>query len=91
MGKWRAEGGGTALSTGTRVGAPLSERDVRPEPSSLENGSSRTASGLEVIVIQLVSKEMAGHSRAMAVRLKYEAFAVRQNGHPGFVLISEKR
>ena len=34
---------------------------------------------------------MAGHSRAMAVRLKYEAFAIRQNGHPGFVLISEKK
>ena len=55
-----------------------------------ENGSARTANGLTVIVTQLVKKEMAGDRRAMAVRLKYEAFAVRQNGHPGFVLISEK-
>lgn len=55
-----------------------------------ENGSARTANGLALIVTQLVKKEMAGDRRAMAVRLKYEAFAVRQNGHPGFVLISEK-
>ncbi len=55
-----------------------------------ENGSARTANGLAVIVTQLVKKELAGDRRAMAVRLKYEAFAVRQNGHRGFVLISEK-
>jgi hypothetical protein len=56
-----------------------------------ENGSSRTASGLEVIVTQLVKKEMAGDRRAMAVRLKYEAFAVRQNGSPGIVIVSDRK
>jgi hypothetical protein len=55
-----------------------------------ENGLARTVNGLALIVTQLVKKEMAGDRRAMAARLKYEAFTGRQNGHPGFVLISEK-
>jgi hypothetical protein len=45
-----------------------------------ENGSPRTASGLEVIITRLISKEIAGDRRAMAVRLKYLAFAHRHKG-----------
>ena len=48
-----------------------------------ENGSPRTASGLEVIITRLISKEIAGDRRAMAVRLKYLAFAHRQRGDAG--------
>ena len=45
-----------------------------------ENGSPRTASGLEVIITRLISKEISGDRRAMTVRLKYLAFALRQRG-----------
>jgi hypothetical protein len=45
-----------------------------------ENGSPRTASGLEVIITRLISKEIAGDRRAMTVRLKYLAFAQCQRG-----------
>jgi Family of unknown function (DUF5681) len=51
-----------------------------------ENGSPRTASGLEVIIIRLISKEIAGDRRATAVRLKYLAFAHRQKGAPDVVI-----
>jgi hypothetical protein len=46
-----------------------------------ENGSPRTASSLEVIITRLISKEIAGDRRAMAVRLKYLAFAHLVSGH----------
>jgi Family of unknown function (DUF5681) len=51
-----------------------------------DNGSPRTASGLEVIITRLISKEIAGDRRAMAVRLKYLAFAHRQKGAPDVVI-----
>jgi Family of unknown function (DUF5681) len=51
-----------------------------------ENGSPRTASGLEVIITRLISKEIAGDRRAMTVRLKYLAFALRQRGAPETVV-----
>lgn len=51
-----------------------------------ENGSPRMASGLEVIITRLISKEIAGDRRAMAVRLKYLAFAHRQRGAPDVVI-----
>ena len=51
-----------------------------------ENGSPRMASGLEVIIIRLISKEISGDRRAMAVRLKYLAFAHRQRGAPETVI-----
>jgi Family of unknown function (DUF5681) len=56
----------------------------------IENGSARTANGLEVIMTQLVTKEMAGDRRAMAVRLKYEAFFVSQNGSPDILITSDQ-
>ena len=46
----------------------------------MDNGSARTASGVEVIITRLISKEIAGDRQAMAVRLKYLAFAHRQKG-----------
>ena len=51
-----------------------------------ENGSPRTASGLEVIITRLNSKEISGDRRAMTVRLKYLAFALRQRGAPDTVV-----
>jgi hypothetical protein len=51
-----------------------------------DNGSPRMASGLEVIIIRLISKEISGDRRAMAVRLKYLAFAHRQRGAPETVI-----
>ena len=51
-----------------------------------ENGSPRTAAGLEVIITRLISKEIAGDRRAMAVRLKYLAFAHRQRGAPETII-----
>src|SRR5271163_4088180 len=51
-----------------------------------ENGSPRTASALEIIITRLISKEIAGDRRAMAVRLKYLAFAHRHKGAPEFVI-----
>jgi hypothetical protein len=55
----------------------------------VENGSASRANGLEVIVTQLVKKEMAGDRRAMAVRLKYAAFAVRQNMSRDILILSD--
>jgi hypothetical protein len=43
--------------------------------SFVEDGSVRKASGLAVIVSQLVKKQLAGERRAMNVRLKYETFS----------------
>ena len=45
-----------------------------------ENGSPRTASGLEVIITRLISKEIAGDREAMAVRLKYLAWRPSPEG-----------
>jgi hypothetical protein len=56
----------------------------------VENGSARTANGLEIIVTQLVRKEMAGDRRAMAVRLKYAAFAVRQKVSRDILITSDQ-
>ena len=56
----------------------------------VENGSARRANGLEVIVSQLVKKEMAGDRRAMAVRLKYAEFAVRQNVSRDILITSDQ-
>ena len=47
------------------------------------------ANGLEVIVTQLVKKELAGDRRAMAVRLKYAEFAVRQNVSRDILILSD--
>src|SRR5579864_2580000 len=52
----------------------------------MENGSSRMASGLEVIITRLIGKEIAGDQRAMNVRLKYLEFAHRQQGAPETVI-----
>ena len=51
-----------------------------------ENGSPRTANGLEVIITRLISKEIAGDRRATTVRLKYMEFALRQRGAPETVV-----
>jgi Family of unknown function (DUF5681) len=51
-----------------------------------ENGSPRTATGLEVIITRLISKEISGDRRAMAVRLKYLAFAHRRRGEPETII-----
>ena len=56
----------------------------------VENGSPRRANGLEVIVTQLVKKELAGDRRAMAVRLKYAEFAVRQNVSRDILITSDQ-
>ena len=56
----------------------------------VENGSARRANGLEVIVSQLVKKELAGDRRAMAVRLKYAEFAVRQNVSRDILITSDQ-
>jgi Family of unknown function (DUF5681) len=56
--------------------------------SFVEDGSVRKASGLAVIVSQLVKRQIAGERRAMNVRLRYETFAVRQNG---VVTLSKRR
>jgi Family of unknown function (DUF5681) len=57
--------------------------------SFVENGSVRKASGLAVIVSQLVKKQLAGERRAMNVRLKYETFAVRQNVSRDILILSD--
>jgi Family of unknown function (DUF5681) len=57
--------------------------------SFVENGSVRKASGLAVIVSQLVKRQMAGERRAMNVRLKYETFAVRQNVSRDILILSD--
>jgi hypothetical protein len=56
----------------------------------VENGSARRANGLEVIVTQLVKKELAGDRRAMAVRLKYAEFAARQNVSRDILITSDQ-
>src|SRR5271170_3390826 len=56
----------------------------------MDNGSARTASGIEVIITRLVSKEIAGDRQAMAVRLKYLAFAHRQRG-PADILVTHEQ
>jgi hypothetical protein len=55
----------------------------------VENGSVRKASGLAVIVSQLVKKQLAGERRAMNVRLKYETFAIRQNVSRDILILSD--
>jgi hypothetical protein len=55
----------------------------------VDNGSTRSMSGLALIVTQLVKKELANERGAMSVRLKYEAFALRQNGSRDILLISD--
>jgi Family of unknown function (DUF5681) len=57
--------------------------------SFVEDGSVRKASGLAVIVSQLVKKQLAGERRAMNVRLKYETFAVRQNVSRDILILSD--
>ena len=76
------------VSVMRRRAAPqkLSTSCSRNEFKVTENGSPRTASGLEVIITRLISKEIAGDRRAMTVRLKYVAFAVRQRGAPETVV-----
>src|ERR1700722_3363322 len=51
-----------------------------------ENGSPRTASGVEASSTRPISKEISGDRRAMTVRLKYLAFALRQRGAPETVV-----
>jgi Family of unknown function (DUF5681) len=59
--------------------------------SFVENGSTRRASGLAVIVHQLVKRQFAGDRRAMDVRLKYETFAGRENAPRDILLVSDSR
>jgi Family of unknown function (DUF5681) len=55
----------------------------------VENGSARKASGLAVIVRQLVKRQLAGERRAMAVLNKYQTFAVRQNVSRDTLILSD--
>jgi hypothetical protein len=48
----------------------------------VEKGETRRVTALEVIILQLWQKELAGNPRALAVRLKYEGI-VRENAGRG--------
>jgi Family of unknown function (DUF5681) len=55
----------------------------------VEDGSVRKATGLAVIVSQLVRRQLRGERRAMNVRLKYETFAARQNASRDILILSD--
>jgi hypothetical protein len=57
--------------------------------SFVEDGSVRKASGVAVIVRQLMKRQMGGERGAMNVRLKYETFAVRQNISGDILILSD--
>ena len=58
----------------------------------VENGLPQKASGLAVIVRQLVKSQLAGSRRAMDVRLKYETFAAaQQTGVRDILFVSDSR
>jgi hypothetical protein len=52
----------------------------------MENGVSRRVTVFEAILYQLWIKEMAGHKRAIAVRLKYQEFTAGQGKVGGFII-----
>jgi hypothetical protein len=52
----------------------------------MENGKSRSITVFEAILLQLWIKEMAGHKRATAVRLKYQEFTASQGDAGGFII-----
>jgi Family of unknown function (DUF5681) len=55
----------------------------------VENGVSRRVSVFQAILLQLMSKEMAGDGRALAARLKYQEFVAQQRGPPEIVVEAE--
>jgi hypothetical protein len=52
----------------------------------VENGVSRRVSVFQAILLQLMSKEMAGDRQALAARLKYQEFVAQQRGPPEIVV-----
>jgi Family of unknown function (DUF5681) len=52
----------------------------------MEYGVSRRVTVFEAILYQLWIKEMAGHKRATAVRLKYQEFTASQGEAGGFII-----
>jgi Family of unknown function (DUF5681) len=57
--------------------------------SFVENGLARKASGLAVIVRQLVKRQVAGERRAMAILNQFQTFAVRQNVSRDILILSD--
>jgi hypothetical protein len=66
----------------------LIDQAFAEEIDIVENGEARRVSVFEAILLQICSKELAGHKRATAVRLLYQDFIESQSGkrEPEFII-----
>ena len=83
--RWKkGQSGNSARRRATRKASALEsiEKLLLRSFEIAEKGGMRTVTALEVIVLQLWQKELAGNRRALSVRLKYEAIA-RENAGRG--------
>ncbi len=66
----------------------LIDQAFAEEIDIVDNGVSRRIYVFEAILLQICSKELAGHKRATAVRLLYQDFIESQSGkrEPEFII-----